>query len=241
MKSQMRSPNLIVLAMSMISLLCTPSQRGRAEAPSKPPLPRIRVAADGRGRGQHHEDQQALDLPGPRPDAVDRLGGRRPALRVRRGGRLHCLDAKTGRPQWIHDARCEVWGSTLAADGKVYMPTSKGLWVLAAGKELKVLGRVNLGAKVRRLAGGRQRHAVRRHIGRMAVGRPLMRGVAPATGLGPFPAAPDRPGFRHPGHEDGRRRDRPGMGNRSRGSCSCQARWNPTATGRAIARLNDAE
>ena len=44
--------------------------------------------------------------------------------------------------------RCEVWGSTLVADGKVYMPTSKGLWVLAAGKELKVLSRINLGAKV---------------------------------------------------------------------------------------------
>ena len=33
-------------------------------------------------------------------------------------------------------------------DGKVYMPTPRGLWVLAAGKQLKVLARVNLGAKV---------------------------------------------------------------------------------------------
>ncbi len=63
-------------------------------------------------------------------------------------GRLHCLDAQTGRPYWIHDTRSEVWGSTLAADGKVYMPTSKGLWVLSAGKKLKVLSRINLGAKV---------------------------------------------------------------------------------------------
>lgn len=63
-------------------------------------------------------------------------------------GRLHCLDARTGKLHWIHEARCEVWGSTLAADGKVYMPTSKGLWVLAAGKELKVLSRISLGAKV---------------------------------------------------------------------------------------------
>ena len=64
------------------------------------------------------------------------------------GGRLHCVDRKTGKCHWIHDAHCEVWGSTLVADGKVYMPTSKGLWVLAAGKALKVLARINLGARV---------------------------------------------------------------------------------------------
>jgi outer membrane protein assembly factor BamB len=63
-------------------------------------------------------------------------------------GRLHCLDAQTGKPYWIHETRSEVWGSTLVADGKVYMPTAKGLWVLAAGKDLKVLSRINLGAKV---------------------------------------------------------------------------------------------
>ncbi len=63
-------------------------------------------------------------------------------------GRLHCLDAQTGKLHWIHETRSEVWGSTLVADGKVYMPTAKGLWVLAAGKELKVLSRINLGAKV---------------------------------------------------------------------------------------------
>jgi outer membrane protein assembly factor BamB len=64
------------------------------------------------------------------------------------GGRLHCLDAETGKCHWVHDAKCEVWGSTLVADGRVYMPTSKGLWILAAGKELKILDRVQLGAKI---------------------------------------------------------------------------------------------
>jgi outer membrane protein assembly factor BamB len=64
------------------------------------------------------------------------------------GGRLHCLDAMTGKCYWVHDAKCETWGSTLAADGKVYMPTSKGLWILATGKELRVLDRINLGARV---------------------------------------------------------------------------------------------
>ncbi|MGA2030696.1 MAG: PQQ-binding-like beta-propeller repeat protein [Thermoguttaceae bacterium] len=64
------------------------------------------------------------------------------------GGRLHCLDAETGRRHWIHDAKCETWGSTLVADGKVYMPTSKGLVVLSAGKELKILAHISLGGKL---------------------------------------------------------------------------------------------
>jgi outer membrane protein assembly factor BamB len=64
------------------------------------------------------------------------------------GGRLHCLDASSGKCYWVHETKCEVWGSTLVADGKVYMPTSRGLWVLAAGKTLKVLTRIPLGAKV---------------------------------------------------------------------------------------------
>jgi outer membrane protein assembly factor BamB len=64
------------------------------------------------------------------------------------GGRLHCLDAETGRRRWVHDAKCEVWGSTLVADGKVYMPTSKGLLVLEAGEHMKVITRVGLGGKM---------------------------------------------------------------------------------------------
>jgi len=63
-------------------------------------------------------------------------------------GRLHCLDADTGKVQWVHETNSKVWGSTLVADGKIYMPTDKGLFVLAAGKEAKPLGRINLGAPV---------------------------------------------------------------------------------------------
>jgi outer membrane protein assembly factor BamB len=36
----------------------------------------------------------------------------------------------------------------MVVDGKVYMPTSKGLWVLAAGKDLKILAHITLGGKV---------------------------------------------------------------------------------------------
>jgi outer membrane protein assembly factor BamB len=61
------------------------------------------------------------------------------------GGRLHCLDAETGQCHWVHETSSTVWGSTLVADGKVYMPTPKGLYVLAAGKEKKLLSHVNVG------------------------------------------------------------------------------------------------
>jgi outer membrane protein assembly factor BamB len=63
-------------------------------------------------------------------------------------GRLHCLDAKTGSCYWVHETESEVWGSTLVADGKVFMPTGKYLWILKAGRSLNVLGRVNLGSRV---------------------------------------------------------------------------------------------
>ena len=37
-------------------------------------------------------------------------------------------------------------GSPLVADGKVYLPTKKGLMVLAAGRQRKVLSEIHLGA-----------------------------------------------------------------------------------------------
>ena len=63
-------------------------------------------------------------------------------------GRLHCVDAETGQCYWVHESNSTVWGSTLVADGKVYMPTPKGLIVLAAGKEKKVLSQINVGATI---------------------------------------------------------------------------------------------
>ena len=63
-------------------------------------------------------------------------------------GPLHCLDAETGRCYWTHDTKAEIWGSTFVADGKLYLgTTARDLWVLATGKEKKVLGKVRLGAK----------------------------------------------------------------------------------------------
>jgi len=64
-------------------------------------------------------------------------------------GKVHCVDAQTGRPYWVHDARGEIWASTLVADGKVYIGTRKGdFWVLAAGKDLRVLSSIRLDAPV---------------------------------------------------------------------------------------------
>ncbi len=61
-------------------------------------------------------------------------------------GAIHCLDAETGRHHWTHQTRSETWGSTLVADGKVYLGTKKSFWILAAGREKRVLGSIRLGA-----------------------------------------------------------------------------------------------
>lgn len=63
-------------------------------------------------------------------------------------GRLHCLDADTGKPVWIHDMKAEAWGSTLVADGRVYVGNQKDFLVLAAGRQPKVLSQVRLGSPV---------------------------------------------------------------------------------------------
>jgi outer membrane protein assembly factor BamB len=64
-------------------------------------------------------------------------------------GFVHCLDPDTGQVHWVHDLKARIWGSTLAADGKVYLGTEKGsLVVFAASKDLKVLADFPLGAKM---------------------------------------------------------------------------------------------
>lgn len=64
-------------------------------------------------------------------------------------GYLHCFDAETGTLHWRHDLRAHVWGSTLVADGKVYIGDEDGdLAVFAASKEKKLLSETNLGAPV---------------------------------------------------------------------------------------------
>ena len=64
-------------------------------------------------------------------------------------GFIHCLDAETGKLYWTHDMKAHMWGSTLAADGKVYAGDEDGDFViLAASKEKKLLSETNLPSPV---------------------------------------------------------------------------------------------
>jgi outer membrane protein assembly factor BamB len=62
------------------------------------------------------------------------------------GRRFHCLEAATGRPLWTHDINGEVWASPLVADGKVYLGTRSGQFlVFGASREKRVLLTTDLG------------------------------------------------------------------------------------------------
>jgi len=61
---------------------------------------------------------------------------------VDHSGFVHCLDAETGEFFWKYDMKAHVWGSTLVADGKVYVGDEDGDFVtLAASKEQRILSR----------------------------------------------------------------------------------------------------
>jgi outer membrane protein assembly factor BamB len=61
------------------------------------------------------------------------------------GRQIYCIDAGTGKVQWTQDAKGDIWASTLVADGKVYIGTNRGdFWILAAGREKKVLSTLRL-------------------------------------------------------------------------------------------------
>ncbi|MDQ3624275.1 MAG: PQQ-like beta-propeller repeat protein [Verrucomicrobiota bacterium] len=64
-------------------------------------------------------------------------------------GFVYCLDAETGKENWVHDMQAHMWGSTFVGDGKVYVGDEDGDFVVfAASKEKKVLTEINLGAPV---------------------------------------------------------------------------------------------
>lgn len=64
-------------------------------------------------------------------------------------GFVYCLDAPTGKEVWKHDTQSRVWGSTLVADGKVYVGNENGtLTVLAAGREMKKLAEIDFAAPI---------------------------------------------------------------------------------------------
>ena len=64
-------------------------------------------------------------------------------------GFVYCLDAKTGKRHWKHETQSRIWGSTLVADGKVWMGTEDGeLHILQAGKEYKSLATIEFPAPI---------------------------------------------------------------------------------------------
>jgi len=64
-------------------------------------------------------------------------------------GTVHCLDPETGKCYWTVETNGELWGSTFYVDGKVFVGNKTGfLWVLAAGKEPKILNKVDLHSPV---------------------------------------------------------------------------------------------
>ncbi|MGH9347640.1 MAG: PQQ-binding-like beta-propeller repeat protein [Vicinamibacterales bacterium] len=64
-------------------------------------------------------------------------------------GFLHALDAKTGKPYWVHDLFAAVWSSPFVVDGKLYLGDEDGdIVVMQPGKEAKVIAEMNMGSSV---------------------------------------------------------------------------------------------
>jgi outer membrane protein assembly factor BamB len=60
-------------------------------------------------------------------------------------GRFHCLDADTGNCCWVYDTKSETWGGPLIADDKVYFGNKKYFYIMAPGREPKLLSEIRLG------------------------------------------------------------------------------------------------
>jgi outer membrane protein assembly factor BamB len=69
-------------------------------------------------------------------------------------GFVHCLDAKTGKLNWVYDMKAHMWGSTFVGDGKVYVGDEDGDFVILPAKKDfdpkkdKPIFETNLGAPV---------------------------------------------------------------------------------------------
>jgi len=60
-------------------------------------------------------------------------------------GFLHCLDARTGKPYWVHDTLAAVWGSPTVIDDKVFLGDEDGdVVILEHGKKMNLLFETNM-------------------------------------------------------------------------------------------------
>ncbi len=60
-------------------------------------------------------------------------------------GKVHCLNADTGEKKWEHDTEGRIWGSTLLADGKMYVGTEERLlFILKTGPQNEKIGDIEL-------------------------------------------------------------------------------------------------
>ncbi|HLB72440.1 MAG TPA: PQQ-binding-like beta-propeller repeat protein [Sedimentisphaerales bacterium] len=61
------------------------------------------------------------------------------------GMMIRCIDAETGKVYWTHEAKGDMWASTLVADGKVYIGTNRGeFFIFEASKEKKLISEIKL-------------------------------------------------------------------------------------------------
>ncbi|HEY3319444.1 MAG TPA: PQQ-binding-like beta-propeller repeat protein [Planctomycetota bacterium] len=64
-------------------------------------------------------------------------------------GAVHCLDAESGTEYWSHACKGVIWSSPFVADGKVFIGSQRrDFWILAAGKEKRVLCSVELDGQI---------------------------------------------------------------------------------------------
>ncbi|MEX0742354.1 MAG: PQQ-binding-like beta-propeller repeat protein, partial [Phycisphaeraceae bacterium] len=60
-------------------------------------------------------------------------------------GFIYCFDAKTGELHWKYDSLSHIWGSTLVADGKVYVGNEDGdVLIFEASKEKQLINAINM-------------------------------------------------------------------------------------------------
>jgi len=69
---------------------------------------------DGDKKSEMHETTSSVAVEGGLVIALDRQGY------------IHCLDTKTGKRLWSHDAKASIYGEPLIVDGKVYVASEGG-------------------------------------------------------------------------------------------------------------------